>query len=53
MTTTRRGVDSDSLRPQIELRWGGLHVTVQHVPAWFVALITTAGGVAGTWWAQR
>ncbi|MDH2392140.1 hypothetical protein QCN29_25820 [Streptomyces sp. HNM0663] len=25
----------------------------QRIPGWLVALITTAGGAAGTWWAQR
>lgn len=40
-------------RPAIELRLGGLHLTVQRIPSWLVALITTAGGAAGTWWAQR
>ncbi|MEU7012621.1 hypothetical protein [Streptomyces sp. NPDC046385] len=40
-------------RPVFELRLYGLHVVVQHVPSWLVALATTAGGAAGTWWAQR
>ncbi len=38
--------------PVLELRCGGLHLTVQRVPGWLVALITTAAGAAGTWWAQ-
>ncbi|MEU8617046.1 hypothetical protein [Streptomyces sp. NPDC048623] len=39
--------------PQVEVRWGGFHLTVQRIPGWLVALVTTAGGAAGTWWAQR
>ncbi|WP_160159752.1 hypothetical protein [Streptomyces sp. WAC05374] len=39
--------------PGFELRLGGLHVKLQRVPGWLVALVTTAGWAAGTWWAQR
>ncbi|MFF5633683.1 hypothetical protein [Streptomyces sp. NPDC012825] len=52
MKTTRE-VGDGTRRPQFELRFGGLHVTVQRVPGWLVVLFTTASGVAGTWWAQR
>ncbi|WP_329621892.1 hypothetical protein OG357_16640 [Streptomyces sp. NBC_01255] len=38
---------------RFELRVGGLHLTVQRIPGWLVALATTAGGAAVTWWAQR
>ncbi|MGW4722315.1 hypothetical protein [Streptomyces sp. S1] len=40
-------------RPAFELRVGGLHLTVQRIPGWFVALLTTATGVVGTWWVQQ
>ncbi|MFI9120589.1 hypothetical protein ACIGW0_14500 [Streptomyces bikiniensis] len=40
-------------RPAFELRVGGMHLTVQRVPGWLVALFTTASGAAGTWWGQR
>lgn len=40
-------------RPALELRLGGLHVTVQRVPGWLVALAATVGGVGATWWTQR
>ncbi|MGA5064515.1 hypothetical protein ACPB9E_12165 [Streptomyces exfoliatus] len=49
---TPRG-KSGTQPPQFEIRCGGLHLTVQRVPGWLVALVTTAGGAAGTWWAQR
>ncbi|MEV0440897.1 hypothetical protein AB0I84_36630 [Streptomyces spectabilis] len=39
--------------PLLELRCGGLHLTIQRIPGWLVAVVTTAGGAAGTWWAQR
>ncbi|MCF3125290.1 hypothetical protein IPZ68_37200 [Streptomyces arenae] len=39
--------------PTFELLCGGLHLVIHRVPGWLVALITTAGGAAGTWWAQR
>lgn len=40
-------------RPVLELRCGGLHLTIQRVPAWFVTLVTTATGAAAAWWAGR
>ncbi|MFF2043307.1 hypothetical protein ACFVVX_23085 [Kitasatospora sp. NPDC058170] len=40
-------------RPQFELRCGGLHLTIQRVPVWLVALVTTAAGTGATWWTQR
>ncbi|WP_158506252.1 MULTISPECIES: hypothetical protein [Streptomyces] len=51
--TTKRGASEHTIRPALELRIGGLHLTVQRIPPLLVALITTAGGAAGTWWAQR
>lgn len=44
---------ADTTPPALELRCGGLHVTVQRVPAWLVGLLTTAGGAAATWWTTR
>ncbi|SEB63874.1 hypothetical protein SAMN05216483_0085 [Streptomyces sp. 2131.1] len=46
-------MSSKPTRPALELRMGGLHLTVQHFPGWLVGLITTATGAAGTWWVQR
>ncbi|NVK76854.1 hypothetical protein [Streptomyces morookaense] len=42
-------------RPQFELRWGGLHLTIQRVPAWLVTLLTTAAGTGAgaAWWTGR
>ncbi|MEV5882729.1 hypothetical protein AB0L74_08425 [Streptomyces sp. NPDC052020] len=53
MTTTRNTGSKTTSRPAFELRAGGLHVIIQRIPGWLVALVTTAGGAAGTWWAQR
>ncbi|WP_179200133.1 hypothetical protein [Streptomyces sp. NRRL B-24572] len=53
MTTTRTGDPKTTDRPAFELRAGGMHVIIQRVPGWLVALVTTVGGAAGTWWAQR
>ncbi|MFC8290828.1 hypothetical protein ACFUJ0_28085 [Streptomyces sp. NPDC057242] len=53
MTTTRSMDTRSATRPMLELRLGGLHLTVQRIPGWLVALVTTAGGAAGTWWTQR
>ncbi|GGU67111.1 hypothetical protein GCM10010502_17790 [Kitasatospora aureofaciens] len=36
---------SKARAPQFELRWGGLHLTIQRIPAW---LITAATAGAGT-----
>ncbi|ROQ33935.1 hypothetical protein EDD98_2968 [Streptomyces sp. PanSC19] len=47
MTTKTKG------RPVFELRAGSVHLTVQRIPGWLVALIATASGAAGTWLAQR
>lgn len=43
----------ESPRPFIELRVGGLHLTIQRVPGWLVALTTTGGGALLTWWTHR
>ncbi|MFJ2773903.1 hypothetical protein [Streptomyces sp. NPDC087300] len=45
--TTRSG------HPQFELRCGGLHITVQPIPARLIGLITTTGGAAVTWWTSH
>lgn len=39
--------------PQLELRFGGLHLTLQRIPAWLVTLITAAATGAGAWWTHR
>ncbi|MFJ3186941.1 hypothetical protein [Streptomyces halstedii] len=46
-----RRVAASEQFPQFELRWGGVHVTVQRVPAWLITLMTTAGSAAAAWWA--
>ncbi|MEU2874477.1 hypothetical protein ABZ769_35710 [Streptomyces olivoreticuli] len=52
---TRRADSREQPPPQFELRWGGLHLTIQHIPAWLVTLVTTAAGtgVGATWWTSR
>ncbi|MEU5805863.1 MULTISPECIES: hypothetical protein [unclassified Streptomyces] len=40
-------------RPQFELRWGGLHIVVERVPAWLVTLVATAAGSGAAWWTSR
>ncbi|WP_369149072.1 hypothetical protein [Streptomyces sp. R44] len=43
-----------STQPLIELRMGGVHLTVQRVPGWLISLITMVGGAAGvSLWSQR
>ncbi|MGW2630598.1 hypothetical protein ACWC2K_14875 [Streptomyces chattanoogensis] len=49
---TRR-TESSKQPPQFELRWGGLHLTIQRVPAWLVGLVTTAVGTGAAWWTSR
>lgn len=39
--------------PAVELRCGGLHLTVQRVPVWLISLITTAAGARAAWWTSR
>lgn len=39
--------------PQFELRWGGLHLTVQRFPVWLLAVVTTAAGTGAAWWTSR
>lgn len=46
-------IPNPETRPAFELRLGGMSLTVQRIPGWLVALVTTVGGVAGGWWAQR
>lgn len=40
-------------QPALELRCGGLHLTVQRIPVWLVSLAATAAGTAATWLAHR
>ncbi|WP_327351002.1 hypothetical protein [Streptomyces sp. NBC_01304] len=46
-------VDSHTAPPAVELRCGGLHLTVQRVPVWLISLITTAAGAGAAWWTSR
>lgn len=36
--------------PAFELRYGGLHLTIQRVPGWLVAALATAAGSGLTAW---
>jgi hypothetical protein len=40
-------------QPALELRCGGLHLTIQRVPAWLITIITTATGTGAAWWTSR
>ncbi|MFE7467227.1 hypothetical protein ACFU6R_24430 [Streptomyces sp. NPDC057499] len=44
---------SHTPRPFLELRCGGLHLTIQRVPGWLLGLLTTAIGAVTTWWTTR
>ncbi|WJV49188.1 hypothetical protein [Streptomyces flavofungini] len=48
-----RSADSHTATPAVELRCGGLYLTVQRVPVWLVSLITTAAGAGAAWWTSR
>ncbi|MFJ9583233.1 hypothetical protein [Streptomyces acidicola] len=40
--------------PQLELRCGGLHLTIQRVPGWLVAALATATGSGlAAWFTAR
>lgn len=39
--------------PALEIRCGGLHLTIQRVPVWLVSLVATAAGTVATWWAHQ
>ncbi|MGW8777590.1 hypothetical protein ACWGNM_05905 [Streptomyces sp. NPDC055796] len=39
--------------PQFELRFGGLHLTLQRIPAWLVTLVTAGTAGAAAWWTHR
>ncbi|CAM5650139.1 hypothetical protein STANM337S_06557 [Streptomyces tanashiensis] len=49
----RTTMSESSTQPLIELRMGGVHLTVQRVPGWLIGLITTLGGAGLTWWTQQ
>ncbi len=40
-------------RPVFELRWGGLHLTIQRIPARLITALVTAGGILLTWLTRR
>ncbi len=45
---------SHTPRPFLELRVGGLHMTVQCVPRWLVTTLTTVAGSAfAAWFTSR
>ncbi|WEB39298.1 hypothetical protein MOV08_08415 [Streptomyces yunnanensis] len=39
--------------PAFELRCGGLHVTIQRIPAWLITLATVTIGSGAAWWTSR
>ncbi|MBR8640184.1 hypothetical protein KEF29_14930 [Streptomyces tuirus] len=39
--------------PSLDLRCGGVRLTIQRVPAWLVTAVTTAVGSGLAWWLQR
>ncbi|GAA3729526.1 hypothetical protein [Streptomyces tremellae] len=45
----KAGPRAEGPAPAFELRWGGLHVTVDRVPRWTVTAVTVVLGSAGTW----
>jgi hypothetical protein len=51
MPTTRTA--DNKQRPYLEFRCGGLHLTVQCVPVWLIALVSTATGTGAAWWSGR
>lgn len=36
-----------------ELRFRGVHLTIQRIPAWLVTLVTAVGGSGVAWWTSR
>ena len=51
MSTIRTA--DDKQRPYLELRCGGLHLSVQRVPVWLIAMVSTATGTGAAWWSSR
>lgn len=45
--------DVPNNRPQFELRCGGLHLTIQRIPAWLVTLVAAVAGTGTAWWTSR
>lgn len=39
--------------PQIEIRFGGLHLIIQRVPGWLITLASAALGTGTVWWTGR
>lgn len=42
-----------SSRPAVELRIGGLHLTIQRIPGWLLTTATASGGLVAAWFTQR
>ncbi|MFF9640901.1 hypothetical protein [Kitasatospora aureofaciens] len=40
-------------RPQFELCFGGIHLTIQRLPEWLITAVMTGTGGATAWWARR
>ncbi|MFC9699339.1 hypothetical protein ACFTWD_01375 [Streptomyces sp. NPDC056943] len=54
MTVSATPPSSAEVRPFLELNVGGMHLKVQRVPGWLIALVTTIGGSGVTaLWMQR
>lgn len=48
-----RRADRPTEPPAVELRCGGLHLTVQRVPVWLLSLLATAAGAGAAWWTSH
>ncbi|MEU9617329.1 hypothetical protein AB0D56_38355 [Streptomyces sp. NPDC048209] len=40
-------------RPQFELRFGGLHLTIQRLPVWLITAVTAGTSGVTAWLARR
>jgi hypothetical protein len=45
--------DQRNARPQLEFRVGGLSLTIERIPAWLWALVSTVTGAGAAWWTSR
>jgi hypothetical protein len=40
-------------RPQLEIRVGGLRLTIERIPAWLWALLAAVTSSGAAWWTTR
>jgi hypothetical protein len=52
---SRRAEEAEPRPPRaaVDIRIGGVRLTVQRVPAWLFTLLTTAAGSGVAWWTNR